>query len=403
MPFITAQEYCENIFDGTHDSPKYLNVGYPLITSKHLSASFLDISSAKRISQSDFEKINKRSQVSQWDILFSMIGTVGRVYLEQNNEIPYAVKNVGVFSCKDRKKALCLYYYLQSPLAKQYISSVASGAVQQFLSLKNLREFPVPRDLTNRYKGIEFLAKIDKKIKLNNLINDNLLQQGKLLFRKWFIDNPASSSWSSSNFAHLLDGVVSGDWGKDICDGKNTAKVSCIRGADIPEVQIGNKSKIPIRYILEKNYVSKHLVDGDIVIEISGGSPTQSTGRAALITSALLDRYGGRMVCTNFCRALKPLPGFSMFIYYYWQYFYDQNIFFSYENGTTGIKNLDLSSFLNKELIRLAPQVQIDRFNAHCRPIFKQIAINGLENEKLTNLRDTLLPMFMAGKKIPSL
>ena len=224
-----------------------------------------------------------------------------------------------------------------------------------------------------------------------------------MLFRKWFIDNPASSSWSSSNFAHLLDGVVSGDWGKDICDGKNTAKVSCIRGADIPEVQIGNKSKIPIRYILEKNYVSKHLVDGDIVIEISGGSPTQSTGRAALITSALLDRYGGRMVCTNFCRALKPLPGFSMFIYYYWQYLYDQNIFFSYENGTTGIKNLDLSSFLNKELIRLAPQVQIDRFNAHCRPIFKKIAINGLENEKLTNLRDTLLPMLMAGKKIPSL
>ena len=174
MPFITAQEYCETIFDGTHDSPKYLNVGYPLITSKHLSPSFLDISFAKRISQSDFEKINKRSQVSQWDILFSMIGTVGRVYLEQNNEIPYAVKNVGVFSCKDRKKALCLYYYLQSPLAKQYINSVASGAVQQFLSLKNLREFPVPRDLTTRYKGIEFLAKIDKKIKLNNLINDNL-------------------------------------------------------------------------------------------------------------------------------------------------------------------------------------------------------------------------------------
>ena len=83
-------------------------------------------------------------------------------------------------------------------------------------------------------------------------------------------------------------------------------------------------------------------MDGDLVVEISGGSPTQSTGRIAVITDYLLNRYNEGMVCTNFCKAIKPKVNYSMFIYYYWLYLYQKNVFFSYENGTTGIKNLDI-------------------------------------------------------------
>ena len=72
--------------------------------------------------------------------------------------------------------------------------------------------------------------------------------------------------------------------------------------------------------------------------EVMQHSPTQSTGRCTAISESLLNRYDSGMVCTNFCRALKPIDGYSMFIYYYWQYLYDKGIFFSYENGTTGIK-----------------------------------------------------------------
>ena len=103
---------------------------------------------------------------------------------------------------------------------------------------------------------------------------------------------------------------------------------------------MGNKGKMPTRYILPKNYSAKHLVDGDVVVEISGGSPTQSTGRIAAVSQSLLDRYDKGMVCTNFCKAMKPKAGYSMFVYYYWQYLYDRKVFFSYENGTTGIKIL---------------------------------------------------------------
>ena len=98
--FITASSYCESVFDGTHDTPKPVNSGYPLVTSKHIVGRTLDIKPAYNISFEDYNSIQKRSRVSQWDVLFSMIGSVGEVHLEKNDSIPYAIKNIGVFSCK---------------------------------------------------------------------------------------------------------------------------------------------------------------------------------------------------------------------------------------------------------------------------------------------------------------
>ena len=174
--------------------------------------------------------------------------------------------------------------------------------------------------------------------------------------------------------------------------------VYCIRGADIPEVRAGNKGKMPTRYILPKNYAAKQLVDGDIVVEISGGSPTQSTGRAAAVSDALLARYDKGMICTNFCKALKPRAGYSMYVYYYWQYLYDRGIFFSYENGTTGIKNLDINGFIETEPIVIAPECLVEKFDAVCQTVFSKIYANGMENEHLALVRDTLLPKLMSGE-----
>lgn len=78
--------------DGTHDSPKQSSIGYPLVTSKHIGNGILDISSCYLISQSDYDKVNSRSKVDKHDILLSMIGTLGRTYLEFEDQISYAIK-----------------------------------------------------------------------------------------------------------------------------------------------------------------------------------------------------------------------------------------------------------------------------------------------------------------------
>lgn len=247
-------------------------------------------------------------------------------------------------------------------------------------------------------KTVDILHSLDDKIALNNKINENLEQQAQAVFKAWFIDNSEATSWRKGTFSDLIEKTISGDWGKDTPLGNNTEMVYCIRGADIPEVRAGNKGKMPTRYILPKNYATKQLVDGDIVVEISGGSPTQSTGRAAAISTALLNRYDRGMVCTNFCKALKPIAGYSMYVYHYWQYLYDTGVFFSYENGTTGIKNLDLSGFLESEPIFIAPAKLIKEFNAFCQSAYAIVYANGLENEQLSLTRDTLLPKLLSGE-----
>ena len=163
-------------------------------------------------------------------------------------------------------------------------------------------------------------------------------------------------------------------------------------------MKAGNKGKMPTRYILPKNFANKKLEAGDIVVEISGGSPTQSTGRCAAITQSLLERYDSGMVCTNFCKAIKPLAGYSLFVYYYWQYLYEKGVFFSYENGTTGIKNLDFTGFVETEPIIIPPFSKVASFDDCCKTIFIQIFSNGKQNEQLSTLRDTLLPKLMSGE-----
>ena len=397
---VRADQFCTLITDGTHDSPKPQQSGWKLITSKHLKGHYIDFDSANWISEADYLKVNSRSAVEQWDILFSMIGTIGNIYLEKNSHVEYACKNMGIFKFSGNKEnALWMYYYLKSPQAKAYIQTHLRGSTQAYVPLGGLREMPVPVPPQSvRNEIIAVLRPIDEKIECNNAINDNLQQQAQALFKKWFADNPDAILWKEGTFSNLIEKTISGDWGKDSPSGNNTEMVYCIRGADIPEVRAGNKGKMPTRYILPKNYAAKQLVDGDIVVEISGGSPTQSTGRAAAVSDALLARYDKGMVCTNFCKALKPRAGYSMYVYYYWQYLYDRDIFFSYENGTTGIKNLDINGFIETEPIVIAPEDLVEKFDAVCQTVFSKIYANGMENEQLALVRDTILPKLMSGE-----
>ena len=328
-------------------------------------------------------------------------GKTAQVSILNDGEVGFGSTEYIVFRAKEGIADKDYLYYLvcspevREPSIKSMVGSSGRQRVQTDV-VKNL-EIDVPPLVEQEIIG-SFLRLIDDKIALNDKINKNLEQQAQAIFKEWFIDNPENNEWSTGTFSELIKSTLNGDWGKEAPTGNNTEKVYCIRGADIPEVKAGNKGKMPTRYILPKNYVAKQLTAGDIVVEISGGSPTQSTGRCTAITQSLLDRYDSGMVCTNFCKALKPKEGYSLFIYYYWQYMYGKGVFFSYENGTTGIKNLDFSGFIETETILIPPVDKIIAFDNYCNSIFSQIFANGKQNEHLAVLRDTLLPKLMSGE-----
>ena len=326
-------------------------------------------------------------------VITGRYGTIGEVFYAAEDFWPLnTTLFVEDFHGND---AEFIYYFLKTLEWSKFTSASAVPGINRNTVHKETVSLP---DIETQRRIASTLSMLDEKIKTNTEINDNLQQQAQALFKKWFVDNPDAISWKEGTFSNLIEKTISGDWGKDSPSGNNTELVYCIRGADIPEVRAGNKGKMPTRYILPKNYAAKQLVDGDIVVEISGGSPTQSTGRAAAVSDALLARYDKGMVCTNFCKALKPRAGYSMYVYYYWQYLYDRDIFFSYENGTTGIKNLDINGFIETEPIVIAPEDLVEKFDAVCQTVFSKIYANGMENEQLALVRDTILPKLMSGE-----
>ena len=394
---VSLIDYIELIGGGTPKTtvPEYWNGNIPWLSVKDFNNDKRYVySTEKHISQSGFEN-SPTKVLHKDDIIISTRGTVGEIAM-----IPFDMAfNQSCYGIRASRgiDQPFLYYLLKNCISQ--LKRMTHGSVFDTITRDTFANIEVDIPDAETQKRISsVLADIDNKIEVNDAINDNLRQQAQALFKKWFVDNPDAILWKEGTFSNLIEKTISGDWGKDSPSGNNTEMVYCIRGADIPEVRAGNKGKMPTRYILPKNYAAKQLVDGDIVVEISGGSPTQSTGRAAAVSDALLARYDKGMVCTNFCKALKPRAGYSMYVYYYWQYLYDRDIFFSYENGTTGIKNLDINGFIETEPIVIAPEDLVEKFDAVCQTVFSKIYANGMENEQLALVRDTILPKIMSGE-----
>ena len=173
-----------DVRDGTHDSPKQKTIGKPLITSKHINGNRLDFESAYLISDEDFDKINQRSKVDKNDILISMIGTIGLIYLEQADAVNYAIKNVGLFKTSQNPKWIAYtYFWLKSNLGSQFLDEHISGSTQEYVSLGSFRSISFkkpPSEKLDEFNKVAsgYLNKIknnSEQIQTLEKLRDNLL------------------------------------------------------------------------------------------------------------------------------------------------------------------------------------------------------------------------------------
>ena len=138
----TGLKEVKDVRDGTHSSPKYIENGYPLVTSKNLSDSGLNLNDVSLISESDYNEINKRSKVEVGDILLGLIGTIGKPVLVDSDG--FAIKNVGLIKNGGEIQNQFLLQYLKTNLFNKYIQIEMAGNTQKFLGLETLRNTKVP-------------------------------------------------------------------------------------------------------------------------------------------------------------------------------------------------------------------------------------------------------------------
>ena len=380
---ITANDYCHSVFDGTHATPKPCPNGYKLVTSKNITSDGINISDAYFISEQDYFEINKRSKVCQWDILFSMIGTVGNLYLEENSNIDYAIKNIGVFSCQDEFKAKWLFYYLQSPMAKNHIKRFLNGAVQKFLSLEQLRNFPILPFEKDKIPIVEILSALDKKIALNKQINARLEEMAKTLYDYWFVQfdfpdangKPYKSSGGEMVFDETLKREIPKGWAA------TTLK-------DFLTIKNGKDHKL--------------LSDGKYTVYGSGGAMRSADDYLFEGKSVLIPRKGTLNNVMYVNEAFWTVD--TMFYTEMKQDFFAEYVFYSIKdidfnkfNLGTGVPSMTSSILYSLKMIRPSDYL-LKSFEDTLKPIFLKITNNENENQHLTQLRDFLLPMLMNGQ-----
>lgn len=174
------QEFCY-VTDGTHNSPKSVDIGIPLITGKCISNGFIDFNISYNISSSEHESIKKRSGLKSGDIIFSNIGTVGNCcIIDYDRE--FSVKNVIIFKPKTMVETSYLYYWLTSSIMQEIFSTQTNGASQQFVGLNFMRRYKlfVPSNDVLENFAKKIVPIINQK-KLLHKINLKLIEQRDLL------------------------------------------------------------------------------------------------------------------------------------------------------------------------------------------------------------------------------
>ena len=149
---------CLDVRDGTHDTPKYVPKGIPLVTSKNLCNGSIDFSTAKFITLEDHEAISQRSKVDTDDIMFAMIGSIGNPVLYHGNEV-FSIKNMALFKRIENGMDMeYVYWFLY--ISQGDMKKYASGGVQSFVSLSYLRNYYIPIPPIAEQKRI--VAKIEE-------------------------------------------------------------------------------------------------------------------------------------------------------------------------------------------------------------------------------------------------
>ena len=385
---VRADQFCTLITDGTHDSPKPQQSGWKLITSKHLKGHYIDFDSANWISEADYLKVISRSAVEQWDILFSMIGTIGNIYLEKNPHVEYACKNMGIFKFSGNKEnALWMYYYLRSPQAKAYIQTHLRGSTQAYVPLGGLREMPVPvPPQTVRNEIIAILRPIDEKIECNNAINDNLMQQAVAIFKSWFVeyspfDGIAPKEWKTVNLEKITVLICRGIAPKYSNNSNQTViNQKCIRDHMIDLSQARTHTPKVIN--------EKWLRFGDLLIN--------STGDGTLGRTAQVWFQPQNITVDSHVTIVRPAKENLIFYIGLWGILHEREIE-CLHTGSTGQTELPKERVKALEL-HLPDNGTLDRFNTLIAPMAAAIVSKQNENNKLATLRDALLPKLMSGE-----
>lgn len=361
---VRLGDICIQITDGTHNTVKDCESGdCYLLSCKNIKNGNIEIGKNERkIDRHTLEELRKRTKTAKGDVLLSSVGTIGETAVIKLENPNYEFqRSVAIFKPNlNFITSEFLYYSLNS--RKDILQHSAEGAVQQCLFINPLKDFSIslpPLEIQKKIAGV--LGALDDKIELNNKINNNLEQQMYALVEQDILN--IETKIFLDEFCNVFTGRKNANEFE-----KNGVNKFFTCG---PEALT----------------INSFIYNGPAVI-ISGNGAY--TGRTRFYNGKF-DLYQRTYACTlkeqingNYIYLLYPLLKMVL----------EKKLM----GGTHGsaipyIVMNDIAKFqvpFNEPVFnKIAPI---------CKAIIDKIQANEAENEKLSQLRDTLLPKLMSGE-----
>lgn len=285
-----------DVRDGTHDSPKFVETGFPLVTSKNLTPNGLELTNVKYISKEDYDSINKRSNVDMGDILFAMIGTIGNPVLITDYP-EFAIKNVALF--KRKKLDQCMEYvryYLMTPYTINSMTSLSKGATQKFVGLNFLRSFQIP--LPPLAEQTRIVEKLDAVLSRIDASIDEL-QQSLALVDAMFksgLDGVFEDIYAHSaikKLSELTTKIGSGATPKGGGSAYKESGISLIRSLNVHDLNFKYDGLAFIDDEQAKALSNVEVSSGDVLLNITGAS----IARCCIVPDGILPARVNQHVC----------------------------------------------------------------------------------------------------------
>ena len=382
----------------------FVGSGIPVLNGSNLVGFRLNEDAFNYVTKEKADSLG-HSNAYRGDVVVTHRGTLGQiVYIPEDSKYDRYVISQSQFRfvCKrDFVYVPYLVYYFHSREGQYKLLANASqvGVPALARPTSSFKEVIVSLpSLPTQRRIAAILSSLDDKIDLLHRENATLEQMVETLFRQWFVVE-AKEEWEEGKLGDYVDETIGGEWGKENPEGDFIKSVQCIRGTDIADLSVGLATKTPIRYVKESKFEKIEPRNGDIIMEISGGTENQSTGRVAYVNDDVKTLFDYPIIFSNFCRLLRVKEEHTYFIYCYLKYLYEQDEFFNLENGSSGIKNLDYKALLY-ELTYPMPndKQQILDFNDKVNVYFEKINRNKQQIQTLIQTRDGLLPRLMGGE-----
>ena len=351
--------------------------------------------------------------VQEGDILFNITGdSINRTCIVPKELLPARVnQHVSILRCKKGIDSRYVNNYLIN--LKPYLMQICGvGGTRNALTKEALENLPI-KILANQKQIAKVLSDLDAKIELNNKINSELEAMAKLIYDYWFVQfdfpnengMPYKSSGGKMVYNEELKREIPEGWkvkelGDEIDIQRGMSyKSSEIKGDGIPMINL-NSFNLDGTYkskgvkMFSGKYADKNLISsGDLLI-----AATDVTRNADIIGKAILvpDFYSDLVISMDIAKVIPSDNLSETYLMLLFNTEHYHNYIKWYASGTIVLHLImDGMKWYKAEM---PPKDILDTFDSVYKPIAKRISETTKQNQKLSELRDWLLPMLMNGQ-----